>query len=109
MRTKINTHQNDFNFPTHDLWPKIKLGMQQIHLELSWILSYAITKKNKHITIINISGNYKIVINSSEVHFGIKRQHAEVGHKNLIIFSYKNHLYRFCINRNKIYIKRFTT
>jgi hypothetical protein len=32
---------------------------------------------------------YKIVINSPEVHLGIKRQHAEVGHKNLIIFSYK--------------------
>jgi hypothetical protein len=38
------------------------------------------------------------VINSPKVHFGIKRQPAEVGHKNLIIFSYKNHLDRFYIN-----------
>jgi hypothetical protein len=63
--------------------------MQQIHLKLLWILSYAITKKNKHISRINISDNYKIVINSPEVHFGIKRQHAEVGHKNLIFLSTK--------------------
>jgi hypothetical protein len=36
----------------------------------------------RHISRINISDKYKIVINSPEVHFGIKRQHAEVGHKN---------------------------
>jgi hypothetical protein len=29
------------------------------------------------------------------VYFGIKRPHAEVGYKNIIIFSYKNHLGRF--------------
>jgi hypothetical protein len=75
--------------------------MQHIHLELLWILSYAITKKNNHISRINISGNYKIVINSPELHFGIKREHAKVGHKYLIIFSYKNHLDRFCINRKQ--------
>jgi hypothetical protein len=75
--------------------------MQQIHLKLLWILSYAITKKNKHISRINISDNDKIVINSPEVHFGIKRQHAEVRNKNLIIFIYKNHLDRFCINRKQ--------
>jgi hypothetical protein len=39
-----------------------------------------------------MSSNLKIVINSPEVYFGIQREHAEVGHKNLIIFSYKNHL-----------------
>jgi hypothetical protein len=44
------------------------------------------------------SDHYKIVINSPEVYFGIQRQHAEVGHKSLIIFSYKKHLDRFCIN-----------
>jgi hypothetical protein len=60
--------------------------MQHIHLELFWILSYAFTQKNKHISRINIYGNYKIVINSPEVYFGTKRQHAEVGLKNLIIF-----------------------
>jgi hypothetical protein len=29
----------------------------------------------------NIFDNYKIVINSPDVHFGIKRQHAKVGTK----------------------------
>jgi hypothetical protein len=57
--------------------------------------------KNQHIPRMNISGNYKIVINLPRVHFGIKRQHAVVGHKNLIIFIYKNHLDRFCINRKQ--------
>jgi hypothetical protein len=98
MHTKINTHQNDSNFLTNDIWSKPKLGMQHIHLELLWNLTYTITKKNKHISRINIFVNYTIVINSPEVHFGIKRQHAEVGHKNLIIFSYKNLLGRFCRN-----------
>jgi hypothetical protein len=53
----------------------------------------------KHNSRINISDNYKTVINSVEVHFGITRQHAEVGHKNQIIFSCKNHLGRICINK----------
>jgi hypothetical protein len=35
-------------------------------------LSYAFLKKNKHNSRINISGNYKIAINSPEVCFGIK-------------------------------------
>jgi hypothetical protein len=47
MHIKINTHQNDSNFLTHGLWSKTKLGMQQKHLELLEILSYAITKKNQ--------------------------------------------------------------
>jgi hypothetical protein len=46
---------------------------------------------------INISDHPKIMINSPEVCFGITRQHAQVGHKNINIFSYKNHLGRFCI------------
>jgi hypothetical protein len=45
------------------------------------------------------------VINSQKVHFGIKREHAEVEHKNLFILSYKNHLDRFCINRKQLIIK----
>jgi hypothetical protein len=45
------------------------------------------------------------VINSPEVYFGIKRQLAEVGHKNIIIVSYKNHLGRFCINRKQFILK----
>jgi hypothetical protein len=61
-------------------------------------LSYVISKKINHIPRINISGNHKIVINSPEVYFGITRKHAEVGHKNIIIFCYKNHLGRFCRN-----------
>jgi hypothetical protein len=101
MHTKINKHPNDPSFLTHDLWSKTNLGMQQIHLELLWILSYAFTKKIMHISRINISDNCKFVINLLEAHLGIKRQHAEVGNKNLIIFSYKNHLDRFCINRKQ--------
>jgi hypothetical protein len=50
-------------------------------------LSYAILKKNKHKSRIIISGDYKIVINSPGMCFGIKRQYAKVGCKNLIIFS----------------------
>jgi hypothetical protein len=76
MHTKINKHPNGTNFLTHVIWSKTNLGMQHVHLELLWILTYAITKKNKHISIINISENYKIVISSPEVYFGIKRQHA---------------------------------
>jgi hypothetical protein len=64
-------------------------------------LSYAITKKNKHISIINISNHYKIAINSPEVHLGIKRQYEEVGHKTLISFSYKNNLDIFYKNRKQ--------
>jgi hypothetical protein len=46
---------------------------------------------------INISDKPKTMINSPEVDFDITRQHAQVGHKNIIILSYKNHLGRFCI------------
>jgi hypothetical protein len=98
MHTKINTHQNDPNFPTHVIWYKTSLGVQHIHLELLLNLSYTFTKKNKNNSRINISVNYRIVIVSPEVCFGIKRQYARVGCKNLNIFSYKNHLGRFCRN-----------
>jgi hypothetical protein len=98
MHRKINKHPNNPNFLTHVLWSKTNLGMQHIHLELPLLLGYSFTKKIKHNLRINTSGKYKIVINSSEVHFGIKRPQAEIGHKNIIIFIYKNHLYRFCIN-----------
>jgi hypothetical protein len=64
-------------------------------------LSYAFSKKIKHISRINISDNYEMVINSPDVCFGITRQHAEVGHKNIIIIGYKNHLDRFCTNRKQ--------
>jgi hypothetical protein len=51
-----------------------------------------------HILRINTSTHSKIVINSPEVQLGITRPHEKVGHKSIIIFSYKNHLDRFCIN-----------
>jgi hypothetical protein len=87
MHTKINIQQNDPNFLTHVIWSKTSLVVQHIHLELLWNLSYAILKKIKHNSRINISGKYKIVINSPEVCFEIKRHYAKVGCKNLIIFS----------------------
>jgi hypothetical protein len=37
------------------------------------------------------------MINSPEVLFGQKIQHAQVGHKNINILSYKNHLGKICI------------
>jgi hypothetical protein len=55
-----------------------------------------------HNLIINISDHPKIVINSSEVCLGITRQHAQVGHKNINIFSYKNHPSRFYMNGKQI-------
>jgi hypothetical protein len=73
MHTKMNTDQKDPNFLTQVIRSKPKLEMQHIHLELLWILSYAFSKKNKHISRIIISDNYRIVINSPKVHFGIKR------------------------------------
>jgi hypothetical protein len=51
-----------------------------------------------HILKINTSDHLQTVINSPEVQLGITRPHAEVGHKNIIVFSYKNHIGRFCIN-----------
>jgi UDP-N-acetylglucosamine pyrophosphorylase len=51
-----------------------------------------------HKLIINIYVKSKIIINSQEVCFDIARQHKQVGHKNINIFSYKNHLGSFCRN-----------
>jgi hypothetical protein len=45
---------------------------------------------------INISVKPKIMINSPDVFFDITRQYAQVGHKNINSFSYKNHLGSFC-------------
>jgi hypothetical protein len=87
MHTKINTQQNDPNFLTQVIWFTTSLVVQHIHLELLCNLSYVFSKKNKHNSRINISGNYTIVVNSPKVFFGIKRQCAQVGCKNLIIFS----------------------
>jgi hypothetical protein len=55
-------------------------------------LSYEVLKKNKHNLRIIISGNYKIVLNSPGVCFGIIRQCAKAELRNKNIFSKKNHL-----------------
>jgi hypothetical protein len=47
---------------------------------------------------INISGKPKIMINSQDVYFDIKRQCAQVELKNTNIFSKKNPLGSFCTN-----------
>jgi hypothetical protein len=54
---------------------------------------------------INISIHPKIIINSPVVCFGITRQHAQVRHKNINIFIYKNHLGGFCI-KGKQFIQK---
>jgi hypothetical protein len=46
---------------------------------------------------INISDKPKTMLNSPEVCPDKTRQHAQVGHKNINMFSYKNYLGRFCI------------
>jgi hypothetical protein len=53
-----------------------------------------------HISRINTSDHAKIMIISPVVRLGITRPYAEVGHKNIFIFSYKNHLDGFYINEN---------
>jgi hypothetical protein len=50
-----------------------------------------------HLLRINTSDQPKFVIKSSEVYLGIRRQHAQVEHKNINMFSYKNHLGRIYI------------
>jgi hypothetical protein len=86
MHTKIITQQNDPKILTHVIWSKTSLLVQHIHLELLWNLSYEVLKKNNHNSRINSYHSYKIVINSPEVCFEIKRQCAKVGCKKLVIF-----------------------
>jgi hypothetical protein len=45
-----------------------------------------------HNSGITISVNPKFMINSQDVYFGITRQCAQVGVKNINIFNTKNHL-----------------
>jgi hypothetical protein len=47
-----------------------------------------------HKSGIIISVNPKFMINSQDVYFGIIRQCAQVGVKNINIFNMKNHLFR---------------
>jgi hypothetical protein len=51
-----------------------------------------------HKSRIIISVNPKFMINSQDVHFGITRQCAQVGLKNINIFNMKNHLGSYCRN-----------
>jgi hypothetical protein len=52
-----------------------------------------------HNSRIIIFVNPKIMINSQDVNFGITRQCAPVGLKNMNIFNKKNHLCRSARNR----------
>jgi hypothetical protein len=74
MHIKIDKAFLDPNFLSLLLWSKTSQGNQHIHLGLLYNLRYAITYKTKHNTRINISGGDKIMVNSPEVHFSIKRQ-----------------------------------
>jgi hypothetical protein len=56
---------------------------------------------------INISVKPKIMINSQEVCFNITRQCAQVGHKNINFFIYKNHLASVCRN-GKQFIEQYS-
>jgi hypothetical protein len=69
-------------------------------------LSYEILKKNKHNSKINISGNYKIVINLPEVCFGITRQCAKFGCKNLIILLATKIIYADLAEMEKHFYKK---
>jgi hypothetical protein len=71
MHTKINKALLDPSFLSLVLWSKTKLSNQHIHLGLLYNLSYAITYKTKHKTIINIYITGKIMVNLPEVHFSI--------------------------------------
>jgi hypothetical protein len=51
-----------------------------------------------HNSRIIISVNPKFMINSQDVSFGITRQCAQVGLKNINIFYRKNHLGSYCRN-----------
>jgi hypothetical protein len=57
------------------------------------ILFYYFTKENMHKSRIIISVNPKFMINSQDVYFGIIRQCAQVGVKNIKIFNMKNPLF----------------
>jgi hypothetical protein len=49
-----------------------------------------------HNSRITISVNPQFMINSQDVYFGITRQCAEFGLKNIDIFNRKNHLGNYC-------------
>jgi hypothetical protein len=53
-----------------------------------------------HNSRIIISVNQKFIINSQDVHFGITRQCAQLGVKNINIFNMKNLLLSSARDRN---------
>jgi hypothetical protein len=71
MHIKINIIEMNPNFLLHILWSKTSLRNPQTHLELLWILIYALMNNNKHKLGNNISNRDKIRVNSPEVHFSI--------------------------------------
>jgi hypothetical protein len=67
-------------------------------MEALLILVYYFTKENMHNSRIIISVNPKFMINSQDVYFGMTRQCAKVGLKNINIFNRKNNLGNYCRN-----------
>jgi hypothetical protein len=63
--------------------------VQHTHLELLGNLSYEILKKNKHNSRINVSDNYKIVINSAGVCVGLKNSVQKLVAKTYLFLSRK--------------------
>jgi hypothetical protein len=74
MPVKINKALQDPNFLPQLLWYKTKINNQHVQIGLLYNLIYANTYKTKHNSRINISGRDKIMVNSPEVYFSIKRQ-----------------------------------
>jgi hypothetical protein len=62
-----------------------------------------------HILRINTSDYLKHVTNLPEVQLGITRPHAEVGHKNLIIFSCEKSSRQILHKWKTIHINIFTS
>jgi hypothetical protein len=61
-----------------------------------------------HKSGIIISVNPKIMVNSQYVYFGITRQCAQVGVRNINIFNMKNFFMQICQRWKNIFRKRFT-
>jgi hypothetical protein len=61
-----------------------------------------------HKSRIIISVNPQFMINSQDVYFGITRQCAQVGAKNINIVNMKNLLFSSARDRKTFFIKRFT-
>jgi hypothetical protein len=69
-------------------------------MESLLILVYEFTKENMHKSRMIIYVNPKFMINPQGVYFGIIRQCAQVGLKNINIFNMKNSLFSSARDRN---------